>query len=67
MAMERKLHANEDRRFRGESVDYPFLILILLSGLRIFCIFLCYKKTFSYFLVTFYYILPFFVFFLPLP
>ena len=30
MALEKKLHANEDRRFRGESVDYPFLILILL-------------------------------------
>ena len=30
MAMERNLHANEDRRLRGESVDYPFLFLILL-------------------------------------
>ena len=30
MAMERKLHANEDRRQSGESIDYPFFILILL-------------------------------------
>ncbi len=30
MAPERKLHAKEDRRRSGESVDYPFLILILL-------------------------------------
>ena len=30
MAMERNLHANEDRRINGESVDYPFLFLILL-------------------------------------
>ena len=31
MAVERTLHANEDRRgIRGESVDYPFLFLILL-------------------------------------
>ena len=31
MASERKLHANEDRRGAiGESVDYPFLILILM-------------------------------------
>ena len=28
--MENSLHAKEDRRFRGENVDYPFLILILL-------------------------------------
>jgi len=34
--LEKRLHANEDRRSNGESVDYPFLILILLlliSGL----------------------------------
>ena len=30
MAPERKLHAKEDRRFSGASVDIPFLILILL-------------------------------------
>ena len=31
MAMERNLHAKENRRFEnGESVDYPFLLLILL-------------------------------------
>ena len=30
MALEKKLHANEDRRISGESVDYPFLILIIL-------------------------------------
>ena len=30
MALEKKLHAKEDRRFGGESIDYPFLILILL-------------------------------------
>jgi len=30
MAMGQKLHANEDRRLNGESVDYPFLFLILL-------------------------------------
>ena len=30
MALERELHAKEDRRFRGESVDYPFLFLVLL-------------------------------------
>ena len=31
MALERKLHAKEDRRRKsGETVDYPFLILILL-------------------------------------
>ena len=28
--MEKTLRANEDRRFRGESVDYPFLFLIFL-------------------------------------
>ena len=31
MALEDKLHAKEDRRaIHGETVDYPFLILILL-------------------------------------
>ena len=30
MALERKLHAKEDRRYRGENVDFPFLILVLL-------------------------------------
>ena len=30
MALEKKLHAKEDRRFGGESIDYRFLILILL-------------------------------------
>ena len=30
MAMGYPLHAKEDRRFRGESIDYPFLILVLL-------------------------------------
>ncbi len=30
MAMERNLHAKADRRNSGESVDYPFLILVLL-------------------------------------
>ena len=32
MAWKRMLHANEDRRFQraAESVDYPFLILILM-------------------------------------
>jgi len=28
--LEKTLRANEDRRFRGESVDYPFLFLIFL-------------------------------------
>ena len=30
MALERTLHAKEDRREHGESVDYPFLLLVLL-------------------------------------
>ena len=30
MALERTLHAKEDRRCGGESVDYPFLFLVLL-------------------------------------
>ena len=31
MAAERELHAKEDRRPRaGESVDYPFLFLVIL-------------------------------------
>ena len=30
MALEYKLPAKEDRRFRGERVDYPFLFLVLL-------------------------------------
>ena len=30
MALERTLHAKEDRRRSGESVDYPFLFLVLL-------------------------------------
>ena len=30
MAPERRLPAKEDRRISGESVDYPFLMLVLL-------------------------------------
>ena len=30
MALERTLHAKEDRRYGGESVDYPFLFMVLL-------------------------------------